>query len=132
MDANVLQIAGAIVATAVGVVVAVVGYLLKRSISENDRRQEMSREEANRRLDVIQTDLKALVAAYGEAKGDHRVLEERFRKCEADTRVLDERARKAEEEVSLLRNRFHDLGSKVQVLMVRFERNGKPPDGAPA
>ncbi len=123
----------AIIQSAIGIGITLVGFLWKRGMEEDRRRQEENRQEANKRLDVIQSDLKLLVGAFSDARADHRVLEERFRKCEADTSVQHDRMRKAEEEISLGRNRYHELAGKVQVILARMgmDRRAAPTDEAP-
>jgi hypothetical protein len=106
----------------VSVVVAVVGYLLKRGMDEKERHQEAMRVEVNAKLDGIVLDIKTIVATTSSQHTDIRVLEERQRKLEDEQARTDERVRKLDEEMTLQRTKSHDLAGKIQVVRALVER----------
>lgn len=87
---------GFVIQAAIGGIVAVVGFLLKRSIDANDKR-----------LEGIGGDVKTLMGTLNTTTGD--------------VRVLESQTRRLEDEVGALRKSHQELSSQQQNLIGRLE-----------
>jgi hypothetical protein len=86
----------------VGVLVTVVGFLLKSV------------------LDGIKIDLKTLITGHSSQSGDIRVIQEQISQIKGELRAQDERSNANHAEVMIGRNRYHELAGKLQAVLAEL------------